>query len=747
MKKKPFLFASCLLSLGIYFSFAENSKAEIMSKDHIVTKDEAHQKANHYIKGVSKQAYPNWKDAQIGASNTLYDLDGNITGYVFQIEKNNEEHGYIIANGKNNGPSIIESTRAGANPYKNIEEGKAIYTGPLQHLKKENDKIIDLHTNQNVEKLEEKKQLEVVQNYSFSAPKVERFSNKPKIQNKLINNVPDYQWYRGCSPTAIANLVAYWSQYYNNLLRDDETPHQLIDNLGDMMGTDKNKGATEQSKMAPGIQQYWKSRGYNVETQYDTQPTYEKFKKEIDLDRPIIVNLNNDSTFSDHTVTGVGYMDIYIPELNETNRDITVHDTWYNTPVDVIVNFDQIEKNITDYITVNPSKIDPKLLNFKMKTEQVHYNWGDSGPLKSITDNFTATFDQTQQLHVGDYFIQTQADDRVFITFDGKKAIDRWTDSNGEINRKTLLNVDYGLHSMTTKFYENTGKAGVFSDLVPFDTWLAYYYPNKNLEGLPIDAKVIKPKWEGPGIEKLYENSGNSSPTPNVSKDGFSARYTTYKRLPEGEYLIRSKADDGIRVLIDGKVVLDRWTSSKYREDARKITIKDVSTSGTNDKDVHCIEVQYFEDKGASQIEFQIQDFGNAYTDPNNKTWIAAFYNNKDLKGDAIVKGGIGSLNPINQLDFNWGNSSPDTGIQSDNFSAFFSKFDDLEPGQYEFEVTADDGVIVSVNNQKIINSWVPNGNNVLKHKRFLSGQTRIDVKYLELTGNSNLKFNYKKVN
>ena len=61
-----------------------------------------------------------------------------------------------------------------------------------------------------------------------------------------------------------------------------------------------------------------------------------------------------------------------------------------------------------------------------------------------------------------------------------------------------------------------------------------------------------------------------------VPKDNFSARYTTVKRLPKGEYIIRGKADDGLRVYIDGKLVIDRWYGSGgFVEDARKIVIDD----------------------------------------------------------------------------------------------------------------------------------------------------------------------------
>ncbi|MBL3741173.1 hypothetical protein [Bacillus cereus] len=100
MKKSLFFPIIFLLTFCISLQFTGNSKAEVLSRSDVVTKEEAHQKAYSYIKGISKQIYPTWKDSQVDEGHTLYDLDGNVTGYAFQIEKNNEEHGYIIVNGK-----------------------------------------------------------------------------------------------------------------------------------------------------------------------------------------------------------------------------------------------------------------------------------------------------------------------------------------------------------------------------------------------------------------------------------------------------------------------------------------------------------------------------------------------------------------------------------------------------------------------------------------------------------------------
>ncbi|WP_253859299.1 PA14 domain-containing protein, partial [Bacillus cereus] len=422
----------------------------------------------------------------------------------------------------------------------------------------------------------------------------------------------------------------------------------------------------------------------------------------------------------------------------ENYRDIVVHDTWSDSPTDAYVNYDKSAKYFSSYITVTP-------FIFKEKKSNVHYNWGASGPFKNHTDDFMAIFDQSQNLNAGDYFVQTLADDRVRVTFDDKKIIDRWYDSGGQIDRALLTNMTKGQHSIQTDFYENAGNAVIFSDIVPFDHWLAYYYPNKNLEGTPSDAKVIAPK----GSEKvLFEDSGIGSPTSKVPNDNFSVRYTTIKRLPAGEYIIRGKADDGMRVFIDGKQVIDRWYGSGgYVEDAQKVIINDNAGAAvlgkSTEKDIHLVEVQYLEEGGLSKVEFGMEPYKNAILSPQ---WTAEYYPNKDLKGNALVKGGKGSIDQINNIDFNWGSASPSPIIPSDNFSARFTKIDTFEQGNYHFQAKADDGVRLYIDDKRILDSWGPNGGDIRTVTvPITAGQHKIVLEYLEEAGQALLQFTYKK--
>ncbi|WP_020059530.1 PA14 domain-containing protein [Bacillus sp. 123MFChir2] len=382
---------------------------------------------------------------------------------------------------------------------------------------------------------------------------------------------------------------------------------------------------------------------------------------------------------------------------------------------------------------------------FTQNDGDVHYNWGYGSPKPGISaDHFTGIFNQSKNLSAGDYFIHTLADDRIKVSFDGKQVINRWYDSAGQIDRALVTNVKAGTHKLQTTFYENTGQAAVFSDIVPFDHWLAYYYPNKTLEGYPVNAQIIAPT----GKEKrLFQNNGIGSPMAKVPADNFSARYTTVKRLPAGDYVIRGKVDDGVRVFIDGRLVLDRWGPGQSLEDARKIHIDNGTAAGifgdTTEKDTHLVEVQYLEEGWDSQVDFQIEPYSSA---AKSTSWLGEFYNNKELKGDAVVIGGDQSSKKLNTINFNWDYNSPHPTISNDNFSARFTKVDKFEQGEYVFTAKADDGVRVYIDNKMVIDSWIASDSETRKVKIPMSaGEHKITVEYLEQGGKANLQFDYKK--
>lgn len=81
--------------------------------------------------------------------------------------------------------------------------------------------------------------------------------------------------------------------------------------------------------------------------------------------------------------------------------------------------------------------------------------------------------------------------------------------------------------------------------------WTAEYYDNADLAGTPVLTRVES------GIAYDW---GLGSPDSSVPVDDFSARWTGTRYVGRaGNYTLTATADDGLRVYVDGNLVLDEW--------------------------------------------------------------------------------------------------------------------------------------------------------------------------------------------
>lgn len=376
--------------------------------------------------------------------------------------------------------------------------------------------------------------------------------------------------------------------------------------------------------------------------------------------------------------------------------------------------------------------------DYTQKTNTVHFNWGNGSPSNTIQkDNFRALFDQSDYYKAGDYFIQTLASDGVRMIVDGDYKINRWGSTSGSLDRSLWLNAKEGEHSIQTDYFEGSGQAFLFSDIVPLDHWIAYYYPNNNLQGIPKAAKVIEPTGEE---KRLSQSNGLSSPAAGIPTDNFSAKFTTAKRLTSGQYILRSRSDDGIRVYVDGKLVLDHWKPNDAKtEDAIKLEIKDRQNVSESEKEIHWIDVEYYDGSGGSLVDFFIEPFRNEET-----TWVGEIYPNLNFSGNPIILGGSNSLKKYSSLNFDWKKNSPHPLIPNDRFSARFTKYEHFNEGYYTFQTHSDDGFRIFVDDQLVINSWSPGSALLKEGKVFISeGLHKVKVEYFENTGLAQLKVNY----
>ncbi len=81
--------------------------------------------------------------------------------------------------------------------------------------------------------------------------------------------------------------------------------------------------------------------------------------------------------------------------------------------------------------------------------------------------------------------------------------------------------------------------------------WQAEYFNNKELEGTPVLTRIDA---------KVDFDWGNGSPAPEVNVDNFSARWTgRYTASCSGKHRFNLDVDDGVRLYVDDKLVMNAW--------------------------------------------------------------------------------------------------------------------------------------------------------------------------------------------
>ncbi|MDB5895616.1 MAG: hypothetical protein JWQ88_3147, partial [Rhodoferax sp.] len=150
-----------------------------------------------------------------------------------------------------------------------------------------------------------------------------------------------------------------------------------------------------------------------------------------------------------------------------------------------------------------------------------------------------------------------------------------------------------GIQTVTTDLVVDVSAAGSGSGL------FAQYFSTELAEGTPVVQRVEAPNFDW----------GTAAPATGLPADHFSARWTGLIEAPAtGGIQLRAYSDDGVRLWVDGKLVLDNWVSHGATYDATSVSM----VSGKR----YPIALDYYEATGgaAMRLEWKL---------PNATVWTA----------------------------------------------------------------------------------------------------------------------------
>jgi glucose/arabinose dehydrogenase len=359
----------------------------------------------------------------------------------------------------------------------------------------------------------------------------------------------------------------------------------------------------------------------------------------------------------------------------------------------------------------------------------IGFDWFSGSPAPSITsDRFVARWTRSQSLSAGAYRFSGTADDGIRVFLDDVPVVDLWQPQHTDYS--VQKNVAAGVHTIRVEYFEFGGDATArfdferIGDAAP-DTppFIGEYFANRNLSGSPVVTRqdnAVNFDW------------GQGSPDPAVPADNFSARWSQTENLAAGNYAFTATTDDGVRLLIDGHVLIDKWI---FQGPTTYTTAVNLPAGQ------HTIVVEYFEAGGGAQAHFHYQPTSDPAPPlpPDGPPITGEYFNNTTLDGAPAL------TRVEAKVDYDWGEGSPDPAIAVNNFSARWTQTPDLAPGNYQFSVTADDGVRLFLDGHLVIDKWIFQGPTTYTTAFNLpAGQHTIVMEYFESGGGAVARLSYQ---
>jgi hypothetical protein len=204
--------------------------------------------------------------------------------------------------------------------------------------------------------------------------------------------------------------------------------------------------------------------------------------------------------------------------------------------------------------------------------------------------------------------------------------------------------------------------------------WHGQYYDNMTLAGEPVyttdDEVRVDYDW------------GTGAPT-GLPAEEFSVRWTGDWGFEAGHYTFFVFVDGGVRLWLDGELLIDRWVPDRaYRQ----------ATALVNSAGLHSLKLEYLQESGLAAIQLQWRR-----TDLYPQ-WDADLYN------QPWVETGWVASHTERVIQYDWGEDCP-AAVQPhcDGFSIAWEAEPLFEPGSHRIHVYADDGYQLFVDGDKVM--------------------------------------------
>jgi len=375
--------------------------------------------------------------------------------------------------------------------------------------------------------------------------------------------------------------------------------------------------------------------------------------------------------------------------------------------------------------------------------DRVDFNWGFGSPADGVigADNFSARWTNTVNFPSGLYRFRITVDDGARVFVNDQLVIDAWrvqgttTLDSGEIALG-------GSAPLRVEYFEDTGEARVALTWLPTggapqptstppppgEIWTAEYFNNPDLSG----ASALV-RGEGGAIDY---NWGTGSPAPGIiNSDNFSARWNRAVNFSAGTYRFRVLVDDGARLYVNDRLIIDQWRQQGPTEFAAEIALSGGAIP---------VRLEYVDFTGHAQVRLTWElvgggSGGSGGGEVPSATWsqvkpgrpyVGEYFANRDVSGSPAL------VRQDSEIDFDWGYGAPAPGVPADNFSVRWTNTLRLDKGKYRFIVETDDGMRLFLNDRLVIDKWRAQARTKYTYEASLDGgEYRLRMEYFDEAG------------
>ena len=346
-------------------------------------------------------------------------------------------------------------------------------------------------------------------------------------------------------------------------------------------------------------------------------------------------------------------------------------------------------------------------------------------------DHYSARWTgQVQPQYSETYTFYTQSDDGIRLWVNGVQLVDNWQNQSVTEKSGSIALVAGQKYDIVVEYYENTGdavtkllwsSASTPKSIIPKSQLYTHapavstgtglqgiYYNGVNLSGAPLLTRI------DPVInfDLSYGNQPQVlSPAPGiVPEDNYSVRWTgQVQPLYNETYTFYTAADDGVRLWVNGQLLINNWQVQGTTEKSGTIAL------GAGLK--YDIVLEYFENTGNAVTKLYwssastpkaIVPTAQLYPPATGTGLQAVYYNGTGLSGTAL----LGRIDTTVDMELTYSKQpvvlSPAPGIvPEDKFSVRWSgQVLPQHSEQYTFYTLSDDGVRLWVNGTLLVDNW-----------------------------------------